>query len=364
MFRFGKQALTRRSMFAGAMAAPLLGQESPPAVRLGRKVRIALIGLEGHTGEILGPLARLPDVSLVAVADPDEKGLVRAMSRPPMRGARSYADYRRLLEREELDVAGVCGPNGGRAAVILDCLDRNLHVAAEKPIALNREELRSIREKLEARNLRMTMLLPMRFSSPYLALRRIVESGEIGEVLQIASQKSYKAGERPEWMRNHATYGGTIPWIGIHMIDLMRWTSGREFKEAFSLKAHIGFPELGDMENVTGSLFQLDNGGIAMLRMDYLRPETAASHGDDRLRLAGTLGVAEYQAATGVTVLAAKSAPRQVTSLPAEQSLFVDFLESVYKGKTPAIPHGDIYRVSEITLAAEESAVAHRAIKI
>ena len=193
--------------------------------------------MDGHTGEILGPLQHLTEASLVAVSDTDEKALAAAMQRKPMQGARRYADYRQLLEKEELDVVGVCGPNGGRAAVILACLERKLHVAAEKPIALTRSELKQIRESVKARGVHLTTLLPMRFSRPYLGLKKIVASGEIGEVLQISSQKSYKGGERPEWMKKHATYGGTIPWIGIHMIDLMRWTSGREFKEVFSLKA-------------------------------------------------------------------------------------------------------------------------------
>jgi predicted dehydrogenase len=353
-------SLTRRAWLAGGAATLAAAQR--PAVRLPRKVRLALVGLDGHTGEILHPLAQLPDVTLVAVCDPDGDRLARAVRNldPP---PRQYTSLERLLAKEELDMAAVCGPNGGRAARILACLSRKLHVIAEKPIALTRRELSEIQASVRRQNLRLSMLLPMRFSSPYLALRQIVAEGRIGEVVQIASQKSYKAGERPEWMRHAASYGGTIPWIGIHMIDLMRFTSGREFREVFSLKAHIGFPELGAMENVTGSLFALDNGGVAVLRMDYLRPETAPTHGDDRLRLAGLEGIAEYQAATGVTLMTAKSKPEVIRDLPPEGSVFIDFLESVYAGKPPALPYEDVIRVSEITLAAEEAAVGRRIVK-
>src|SRR3954469_10897388 len=110
------------------------------------------------------------------------------------------------------------------------------------------------------------------------------------------------------------------------MIDLMRYTSGREFKEAVGMQTHIGFPDLGEMENVTASIFKLDNGGIANLRMDYLRAASAATHGDDRLRLAGTKGVAEYQASTGVTLMTADEKPHVIEKLPAQQSVFLDFL--------------------------------------
>src|SRR5262249_44424100 len=159
----------------------------------------------------------------------------------------------------------------------------------------------------------LTMLLPMRFSAPYLALRQIVDSGQIGEVAQIDAQKSYKLGERSAWMLQRSTYGGTIPYIGVHMVDLMRWISGREFVGRVAFQSHIGYPGYGQMENTTGSLFRLDNGGVAVLHMDYLRPDAAPTHGDDRLRLAGTTGVAEYQEATGVTVITGREKPRKIT---------------------------------------------------
>ncbi len=351
--------ISRRSLLAAA-AASAAAQE--PLERFPRKIRVALVGLDAHIGEILNPLRRLPDVELVAVSDPKPEALEAFGRRRGTEQVRRYRDHARMLDAERPDVAGVCTPNGERAAAVLECLRRKCHVVAEKPLALTFTDLRRIREALRAAGVRLTMMLPMRFSSPYLAVKQICDSGEIGEVCQIASQKSYKAGRRPEWMRRRESYGGTIPWIGIHMIDLMRWASGREFEQAFSWTAHIGFPEIGDMENVTGTLFRLDNRGIAVLRMDYLRPETAPTHGDDRLRLAGTKGIVEYQRATGVTVVSASSKPRKVEPLPPSRSLFVDFLASVYLGRPHALPLEDVFRVNEITIAAQQAADEGRVV--
>ena len=84
----------------------------------------------------------------------------------------------------------------------------------------------------------------------------------------------------------------------------------------------------------------------------------------DRLRLAGTEGVAEYQAATGVTLLSRKEKPRTITELPKSRSLFVDFLESVYLGKPVGLTQDDIYRVTAIVLGAREAAENHRIVKL
>jgi len=355
-------SFSRRTLLAGAAA--LRARQPAETLRFGRKIRVALIGLEGHTAEILRPLPRLPEVEVAAVADPDEKALAAIGRNPRLKSARTYTDYRRLLEREQLDVAAVCGPNGGRAERILAAIERGLHVVAEKPLAIELEELDRIERALKGGRVRLSMLLPMRFSPPYLALKQVVDSGEIGEVAQIAAQKSYKLGERAAWYRRRRSYGGTILWIGIHMVDLMRWTSGREFTEAVSFQTVFGPPDLGEMETVTGTLFRLDNGGAGLLRMDYLRPQTAPTHGDDRLRLAGSKGIAEYQAATGVTVMSETSKPRVLEELPAERSLFVDFLESVYLGKAPGLSLADIVRVNRIVLLARASAEQGRIVRL
>lgn len=350
--------LTRRGLLAGSAAA-LWAQAVPAPVRLSRRVRVAIAGFDGHYGEILEPLPRLPDVEIVAICDRDAAVLERVARRPPLAGARRYTDLERMLDSERLDLVAVCNNNGERAGAILACAARKIHVIAEKPLAIERESLERVKESVARNGIQLSMLLPMRFSPPYLAIKQIVDSGEIGEVAQIGAQKSYKAGRRPEWMTRRATYGGTIPWIGIHMVDLMRWSSGREFVETVSFQARVGFPELGDMENTTATLFRLDNGGVAALRMDYFRPETAPTHGDDRLRLAGTKGIVEYQQATGVTVMSAARKPEVVRELPPPGSVFVDFLEAVYAGKPRRLTLDDIYRVNHIVLAAREAAERH-----
>jgi predicted dehydrogenase len=355
--------LTRRSLVAGAGGAALAA-ETAGTVRLPRKVRLAMIGFNGHAGEILNPLPNLPDVELTAICETSGEGPPRNHSQR-IAGARKYTDYRRMLDAEKPDAVGICTVNSDRTEPMIACIERKIPCIAEKPIVLSRADLTRLRAALERNPVPISMLLPMRFASPYRALKKIVDSGEIGEVANISAQKSYKAGNRAAWMRKRATYAGTIPWIGIHMIDLMRWASGRDFTEACSYQHRTGgFPGIGEMENTTASIFRLDNGGVGNLHMDYFRPETAPSHGDDRLRLAGTKGVAEYQASTGVTLLTEGRKPEQMRDLPAAGSVFLDFLEAAFAGKPAALTVADILRVSLIVVAAQESAVEHRMVKV
>lgn len=352
-------AITRRTLLAAGAA--LAG--AAETVKLPSKVRLAIVGFDGHAGEITGPLPQLPDVEVVAIADANPQVLARQSKNPRLAGAKQYASYKDLLAAGGLDMVAVCNNNGERAEAVLAAVDRGMHVIAEKPLAVTRADYNKVKSAVERKKISLGHLLPMRYEPHYAALRQIVDSGAIGDVVQVSSQKSYKGAGSPPWRRNRPTYGSTILWIGIHMIDLMRWSTGREMVDATSWQRRVGMPELKDQENVTASVFQLDNGGLAILRMDYLRPNTAATHGDDRLRVAGTKGVVEYMGATGLTLVSTDGKPKTVTDLPPHGSLFTDYLKATYLGAKPSITLSDIWRVNEITLAAHEAAEKRQTVR-
>ncbi len=329
------------------------------AIRLPRKIRVGIIGLDGHVSEITEPLPNLPDVELVSYASP------KPVNRGPLADIRHYVSHVEMLDKEKLDVVGVTTDDGARARAILDCVNRKVNVVAEKPLGRSLKEYEQVKQAVLAQKIHFGMMLPLRFAPHFLALRQIVQSGEIGEVAQIQGQKSYRvgAGGSGNWKNVESSYSGTIPWVGIHMLDLMLYTSGRSFQECASYQTRVGFPEIGIRENTAAVLFRMDNGGAATLTMDYLRPDAADSHDDDRLRLAGTKGIAEYQRSTGVTVISGNQKIRQVT-LPEAGSLFTDFLNFAYNGKPTLLPLQDIWQANEIAFAARDAANTGKVVRL
>lgn len=352
--------MTRRGLLAGALGSALSAQT------FSRKIRVGLSGFDGHPEEILRVLPEAPELELAAVADDGSDPVARAQSLkdPFAARARHYDALEDMLAHEKLDVVALCNNNGRRAAAIRACAARKLNVIAEKPLALKLADLDAIYEAVKRNGIRLGMLLPMRFEPPYLAMRRIVEAGEIGEVIAMDAQKSYQLGARPDWQKHASTYGSTILWIAIHSIDLMLYVSGRRFTEVASMQSHVGFPEIGEMQNVTASVFRLDNGGGAALHMDYLRPGTAGGHGDDRMRVAGARGIVEYQGSMGVTLITDGAAMRTIRDLPPQGSVFLDFLRATYEGGRPALSWTEIVAANEAALAAHLAAGARGFVAI
>lgn len=334
------------------------------ALRMPRKIRVGVVGTEGHLAEILRPLAILPDVQVVAYADIHEAGRTSLSKQKALAAAKGYSDPRRMLDAEKLDVVGVVNDDGARAGVVLDVLSRGIHCVAEKPLAVERGDLQKIKKLALGGKAKLAMLTPLRYAPPFLALREVVASGEIGEVLLLGGQKSYKRGASSTWKNKKETYGSTMLWIGPHLVDLF-WFAGRQkMTEAFCWQANVQDPTIGIRENVVGAVFRLANGGVAEMRMDYLRPDSAPTHEDDRLRVAGTKGIVEYTAATGVTVMAEGAAPRKVTAMPEGRHLFAEFLDHVYNGKPSVQPLEEILHVSEAIQAAEDSSRSGKPVKV
>jgi len=86
-------------------------------------------------------------------------------------------------------------------------------------------------------------------------------------------------------------------------------------------------------------------------------------HGDDRLRLAGTRGIAEYREDSGVTVLGEKGS-RRLDRLPARRSVFSDFVLGAYAGGKPELTWREIVKANEYALAAHEASETGAVVKI
>ena len=105
-----------------------------------------------------------------------------------------------------------------------------------------------------------------------------------------------------------------------------------------------------------GVLFKLDNGGTAMTNLDYLRPETATTHGDDRLRIAGSEGVLEVTGAEGRVSLITVAEGSRDLELPEKVDFFADFLAELTGEGQHLISQDDAFRLTEVCLKARDAA--------
>jgi predicted dehydrogenase len=258
-------------------------------------MRLAFIGGNGHhyLKNLIGD-SKL-DLEIAVASDGYDTDAAQALAKRI--GATQWFDSPSTLFDEftpdVVNIGAVYGHNGEIAA---KALERDIAVVSDKPIAATWEQLQRLRELTENNSRILLTEFPFRSQPEFRAARQSVINGDIGEVVLATAQKSYRFGaSRPEWYGRREDYSGTLLWVASHGIDAIRFCTGVPFSKVIGVDGNIAKPDYPEMEDHIAALFRLQNGGNAVVHADFLRPSGALTHGDDRLRVAGTKGVVEVQ---------------------------------------------------------------------
>ena len=255
-------------------------------------LKAVLIGTAGHLHYALDAIADGAPCEIVAMS-PGPEGEFSEDVKTRL-NARYYDDYRTMLDETDADIAIVNPQFSYISECACEALARGINTFCEKPVALNWEQMAKLEHTLEHSSARLCAMMGMRYIAPFYALQKLIEGGELGRVRLIHAQKSYKLGERPDFYRTRDTYGGTIPWVGSHAVDLIYWMSGRKHFNRVSA-AHSTMENRGHGEVEVGAslFFEMEDEISATASIDYLRPEDSPTHGDDRIRVVGAKNWAE-----------------------------------------------------------------------
>lgn len=211
--------LSRRAFVASsaAMASlPLVhawGQD--PAKKVYRACVIGSTGRGGYGHGLDVCFQKLPNVKVVAVADPNEGGRASAMKRT---GAeKSYADWREMLLKEKPDLVSN-GPRWveHRLEVFSACAAVGASVYSEKPMALSLEEADAILDACEKAKVKTAFAHQVRPNPSVLHAKKCIEDGLIGDVLELRSRgkEDTRAG------------GEDMMVLGTHCMYTMRMVAG------------------------------------------------------------------------------------------------------------------------------------------
>ena len=302
-------------------------------------MKVCFIGSCGHWRRALPILKNRQDVEFCGFApgSPEENRQESIDAALPY-----FLDYEQMLEKTQPDLAIVAPIFGITGKIILACAKRKIDVFSEKPIASSEQELKNVEQAVKESGIRFCAMHYLRFTPAFYHGAKMVREGKIGKLQMITAQKSYQYGVRPDWYNDPALYGGTIPWVGIHAMDWIASFSGKRFITA-TAQSIEGCPEMAAL-----CQFTLEDGLIAAANLDFYRPKSAPTHGDDRVRCVGTEGVLEVRDGTiflmnqdGISEIKPTTAPELLTA---------------FLNKEEPLPTDEIFHITKTAIAARDSA--------
>jgi predicted dehydrogenase len=322
-------------------------------------MKLGFIGLKGHQSRVLNGAKELGGFEVVGIAESDEVKVASTKRQYAslLKDAPVFEDWRRLLDHSMMDVCCVCDENGVRYEQLTALAKAGVHVVTEKPLTTTVDDLDALQQTFASSRSRLTMLLTMRHEAPYVEARKRILAGEIGEPALVTAQKSYRLETRPDWFRDPKRLGGTIPYIGIHAIDLMHWVTDLDYTDVTAIHGTQGKRDImGATESQASVLLRMKGGVSATARLDYLRPHSSATHGDDRLRVAGTKGILEYIGGSKSLVLITDERGRFEVEPEPTSNLFVEFLGALNENRPSRIEAADCFYITRVVLEARRAA--------
>lgn len=176
--------------------------------------RMGLVGYGGFGHFLHQAWQSLPNVQLVAVADP--------VATPPP-GIRGERNWQMLLADPTIDAIAIATPPHTHATIACAAMEAGKHVLIEKPPALTQAEAQRLRET-QVRTGRVAVVdFVLRYTPLVALMQRWSHMGCFGPLRRVIVENYAQDATLPpaHWFWDPAQSGGILVEHGIHFIDLV-----------------------------------------------------------------------------------------------------------------------------------------------
>jgi predicted dehydrogenase len=226
-------------------------------------MRVAFIGAGLQTRRRAPVVVASPDDELVEVVGTERappKGLMEPL------GCAWGFDWRRTVERNDIDAVVVCTPPHIHAEIAIAALETGKHVLCEKPLCRTLEEAEAMLAAARKAKRVLKCGFNHRHHPAVLEARMRFERGDFGR--PIAARCRYGICGRPgyekEWRADPArAAGGQFAEQGVHAIDLFRWFLGQLTE--VSCMTSIGYFREQQLDDNGMALFRSAGGALATM---------------------------------------------------------------------------------------------------
>jgi predicted dehydrogenase len=269
------------------------------------------------------------------------------------------------------DAVVISNRNDQHIEVALAAARKGLHIYIEKPLSNNLTNVEELKDLEKRNSLVIEIGCMMRFHPNLILINKLLSDGIIGKVyFARACVGQYLPDWRPgqdyrQLYSAKAEYGGGVLLDLIHELDYLLWWLGK-IKEVSAVLAHQSDLEI-ETEDVALLSIQFQNGILAQVQMDYLRPFYHRT-----CEIVGSRGVIYWDYSKGTVFVKIKGEGKdKVFSVPDgfdRNDMFLDhmkfFIKRVKEGGEPAVSLEDGIHSLKVALAAHQSSKEKRTVKI
>ncbi len=185
-------------------------------------LKVGIVGLGGISTVHINGWKNIEGAEITAVCD------VRKEKLEGKDFAKCYLSYDEMLEKETFDIIDVCVPTYLHIEYSLKALNKGINVICEKPLTLNKNDVKKVYEAAEKNNVKFMVAQVTRFMPPYDYVKKVFDSKEYGKLL---SGTMSRIGCCPTWSFENwmmtEEKSGLVPFdLHIHDLDFLIYSFG------------------------------------------------------------------------------------------------------------------------------------------
>ncbi len=185
--------------------------------------KIGLIGYGGFGQFLHHSWKELKNVHVVAIAD-------EIPERKPKEKIAFYNNWQDIIKNREIEIVSIATPPSTHASIAVEAISFGKNLLIEKPLAVNTEEAKSIREFCRNSKKTVTVNYIMRYNPLISTLQQLYKSGVFGELRHVNVENyAQDEGLPPEhWFWDKHISGGIMVEHGVHFIDMINFFTGQK----------------------------------------------------------------------------------------------------------------------------------------
>jgi UDP-N-acetylglucosamine 3-dehydrogenase len=186
-------------------------------------IKVGVIGA-GFAGSFHArAYAKTPGAEVAIIADRNED---KAAELAAELGARAATEADAVLRDPAIAVVDVALPTPLHPEYAIRAFEAGKHVVIEKPLALSVEEADAMIDAARRSGKFLMVAHVLRFWPEYVAIRRVLQSGRLGQPRVATAQRLSNLPQWASWFRDPAMTGGSVLDLHIHDLDMLNWLFG------------------------------------------------------------------------------------------------------------------------------------------
>lgn len=236
-----------------------------------KPIRIGIIGCGQIAQHHMRTYAETSGALMVACCDVNEQAAQKSSQDFGIPNV--YTDFRKLLERDDLDAVDVCLHNNLHMPVTVAGLESGKHVYCEKPMAGAYVDAKAMLDTANRVGKRLHIQLSTLYANETKAAKELIELGELGEVFHARSTGFRRRGRpyvdgygTPSFVQKSHASGGALYDMGVYHIAQVLYLMGNPKPVRITGKTYQNL--WMDEARLANSGYDVEEIGMGFVRFD------------------------------------------------------------------------------------------------